>query len=344
MTAGVNGDYDSDTMLITDNELLISAARRNYDIFNVPTSLISAKKTVRYYTNENKADLDIKTSVNKIGEIINLSQQLNSLLWETVYKGAKIGDVLPLYCDICKLAVLSGVAIDSAKKEFDINQTDEIRALKDKYKLTDDSKTVKPMFFKMITLENGYALSENIKYKYFHTPMDYLQKIISKFNFREGRENKRTVVPFMDIVKEPSMYTRHSFYYGQCDRIIEKIRAARDEKKKLFIGYDQLSKDEKTNVLRLSNELRQECIEEVMNITKSPATMYLILKTIDKKETSDVSKFVFEVLFGRPDQEFFKMIKESRSSIYTLQESCDGDIEYYNFHYKKVPLVAVNET
>ena len=272
------------------------------------------------------------------GEIINLSQQLNSLLWETVYKGAKIDDVLPLYCDICKLAVLSGVAIDSAKKEFDINQTDEIRALKDKYKLTDDSKTVKPMFFKMITLENGYALSENIKYKYFHTPMDYLQKIISKFNFREGRENKRTVVPFMDIVSCPSENIRQGYYYNQKDLIIKKIRDAKDEKRKLFIGYDQLSKDEKQNILRMAYEIKQECIEEVMKMSNSLSTMYLVLREIDKKETSDVARFVFEVLFGRPDYQFFKMIKQSRQPIETLQETECGDIEYYGLTFKKVTI------
>lgn len=56
-------------MLITDDELLIDVARRNYDKYKVPTNLTSSIKTKRFYTNEDKADLDVKTSVNKIGEI-----------------------------------------------------------------------------------------------------------------------------------------------------------------------------------------------------------------------------------------------------------------------------------
>lgn len=60
-------------MMLTDNEILIRAAEKNYDLFKVPTSLVESKKTRRSYTNAQKADLDIKTSVNKIGEIINLS-------------------------------------------------------------------------------------------------------------------------------------------------------------------------------------------------------------------------------------------------------------------------------
>ncbi len=69
MTRGSNGDYDSDTILLTDNNLLVETARKHYDEFKVPTSLVSAKKTVRHYTDDDKADLDVKTSVNKIGEI-----------------------------------------------------------------------------------------------------------------------------------------------------------------------------------------------------------------------------------------------------------------------------------
>lgn len=153
----LNGcDYDSDTMLITDNDLLINVAKKNYDLFKVPTSLVGSVKSAYRYTMFDKAELDIKTSVNKIGEIVNLSQQLNSLMWQRLNDGASQQEVMPLYNDICKLAVLSGIEIDSAKKTFSINKGREITTLKEKYKLTDDSRTVKPMFFKMITQENGF--------------------------------------------------------------------------------------------------------------------------------------------------------------------------------------------
>lgn len=335
MTDGSKGDYDSDTILMTDDPLLLGVAQRNYNNFLVPTNMTTSVKTERHYAMSDKADLDVRTSVNKIGEIINLSQQLNSLMWDHMSKGASFVDCEELYMDICKLAVLSNVEIDRAKREFVINSATEIKILKDKYKITDDEKTVKPMFFKLITTENGYVLSDNVKYKYFNTTMDYLQKIISKFNFRIGHVDKLKTEPFMSIVKEPNMYTRHSFYYGQKDRIIETIRTAHAERKQLFIDYDSLSKDERANVLRMSNELRQECVEEVMKISNSQATMYLVLKELDKKETRDVSRFVFEVLFGRPDQEFFKLIRQSAEDIYILDECESGDISYYGFKFSK---------
>ena len=57
-------------MLITDNKILLNAAKKNYKIFKVPTSNVHAKKVQRYYTPEDQADLDIKTSNNLIGDII----------------------------------------------------------------------------------------------------------------------------------------------------------------------------------------------------------------------------------------------------------------------------------
>lgn len=105
-------DFDSDTVLLTDNKQLITAAKKHYNDFKVPTNMVAATKRKRYYTVEQQADLDVKTSVNKIGEIINESQRLNSILWERLNKGASISEVENLYCDICKLSALSGIEIE----------------------------------------------------------------------------------------------------------------------------------------------------------------------------------------------------------------------------------------
>ena len=152
-------DFDSDTVLLTDNEVLIRAAKRNYHVFKTPTSFVTAKKVKRYYTPEEQADLDIKTSVNKIGEIINLSQELNSLLWDKMYHGSSYDDIKELYYDICQLDVMSGIEIDKAKKEFDINNSKELDKMREKYKeeLSDEYNKKKiPHFFSHIARQKGY--------------------------------------------------------------------------------------------------------------------------------------------------------------------------------------------
>ena len=90
-------DFDSDTVMLTDNNILVQAAKRNYDYFPVPTKLVESTTRQRKYTDVDKADLDIKTSINKIGEIINLSQELNSILWDRLYHGASIDDKMAEY-------------------------------------------------------------------------------------------------------------------------------------------------------------------------------------------------------------------------------------------------------
>ena len=128
--------FDSDTIMITNNKLLIEAAERNYSLFKVPTNMVTAKKTVRYYTPEQKADLDIKTSVNKIGDIINLSQELQTHMWHQLNHGASYKDVEEVYFDICQLAVLSNIEIDllvSAYSNVRIKHIELLENLKDNY-------------------------------------------------------------------------------------------------------------------------------------------------------------------------------------------------------------------
>lgn len=102
-------DFDSDSILLTDNQLLINAANKNYTKFLTPTNNVKSTKTKRNYTSYQKADLDIKTSTNKIGEIVNLSQELNTLIWDKLNNNDK--DIMDIYYDVCQLDVMSNLEI-----------------------------------------------------------------------------------------------------------------------------------------------------------------------------------------------------------------------------------------
>lgn len=339
----LNGcDYDSDSILLTDNQMFIKAAQKNYDKFKVPTCFVSAKKIKRYYTNEQKADLDVKTSVNKIGEDINLSQQLNSLFWQHIYNGETFEDNAELYYDICKLAVLSGIEIDKAKKEYEVDVCKELNQIKDKYKITKlvkdkngetTEKVVKPMFFKMITIENGYDISERHLYKYFDTPMDYLQKRLSKFQFRLGREQKQDILPFSSIVKKVIIPNDNGYYYRQMKRIIDIVRDTNKELRNLYKDYEEKTKEEKEEVKSIASEIKQTCVEYVNDISMHNATMYLLLTALDKKENRDVKRRIFLTLFGTPNKTFFTMISDNQGIINELYECSDGNITLYDMKY-----------
>ena len=334
----VNGDFDSDTMLITNNELLVEAAKKNYDRFKVPTNFVQAKKTQRFYSAGQMADLDIKTSVNKIGEIVNLSQQLNSIYWDRIAAGQTFEENAELYNDICKLAVLSNIEIDRAKKEFIIDSGKEIRMLKEKYLIVKDGRQVKPMFFKMITQENGYKLTGRIYYTYFNTSMDYLHRILSSYKTAQGRK-KSEYIPFVDIIRKPAGYVEQGYYYEQKNRIVNIIRETRTAIKAVYADYDTKPKEEREVVRKVASDLKQECVEYINDISISEASMYLLLKDIESPAYKDISRFMFEVLFGTPNKTFFKLIIDSRETLKELIEVKRGEVALYSYYFTKKNLL-----
>lgn len=171
-------DFDSDTILLTDNKVLLRAAKTNYSVFSVPTSDVEAKKIKRQYTAQQKADLDIKTSVNKIGEIVNLSQILNSIYWDSINHGATFDDMKDLYYEISKLDVMSNIEIDKAKREYPIDSATEIKRIRQKFLESDDNKKVIPYFFSVIERDKGYYDTKRKKYLKHETAMDYMQQAI----------------------------------------------------------------------------------------------------------------------------------------------------------------------
>lgn len=326
-------DMDSDTMLLTDNELLIKTARKNYEVYLVPTNCVSAQKTKRHYNSQDRADLDVRTSVNKIGEIVNLSQQLNSLYWERLHSGKSIEENRELYWDICKLDVLSGVEIDKAKKEFTIDSGKEIDILKRKYHIEEDGKTLKPMFFKMITTENGYALPPDTMYRYFETPMDYLQKIISSANYRQARLTNKDIIPLMDIIKKPT--TKSGAYNVIRDKIIEMIKFYKTRITETYIGYDEKDKAGKQLAREIAAQLKAECESAMSKMSSHEYLMYLVLKEVEKKENRSIKNLMFELMFGKPDETFMRMVTDSKETVYMLVEDAEGDEKYYGFSFKR---------
>lgn len=333
-------DMDSDALLLTDDKFLIDAARKNYKVYRIPNNCVKAKKVYRKYNSGDKADLDTNTSVNKIGEIINLSQFLNSLYWERNNKGVTLDDNQELYNDICKLAVLSGIEIDKAKQEFPIDSGMEINILKRKYHLEEDGKTLKPMFFKMITQENGYSISTSTLYRYFETPMDYLQRIINAAKYRQARVSSKELIPFMDIVKKPT--SKSGVYNRLKDKIIDIIKNYQKHIRETYIGYDTKDKSEKLLVQENVNQLKLECERIVSKLSGHEYLMYLVLKELDSEKNYPIKKLLFEILFGSPNETFFKMITNSKQAVYMLVEDAQGLEKFYNFKFKRISKNSQN--
>lgn len=325
-------DFDSDTVLLTDNPILIRAAEKNYERFFVPTSLIEAKKMVRHYTQDEQADLDIKTSVNKIGEIVNLSQELNTRLWHEVNNGSPFEDVEELYCDIAKLDVLSGTEIDKAKKEFVVDSTAEIKKLRQKYGLRDErGRQIKPNFFGKIARTKGYYDSIRKNYRFHDTTMDYLQHSINGFRERYGRCE---FIPFSDLMRPKEVYHPHSVVYKQVDKILELVRRMRAEVKKVCDRYDE---DDRYWCYSRIAEIREEYRNQIACLRLNEHTAYRLLLAIEEPWNKDICRSLFMMLFSVPNYDFMSLMEQSREPIPVLVEDANsaGSIHIYDFSFYK---------
>ena len=321
-------DFDSDTVLLTDNEILIRAAKRNYHVFKTPTSFVTAKKVKRYYTPEEQADLDIKTSVNKIGEIINLSQELNSLLWDKMYHGSTYDDIKELYYDICQLDVMSGIEIDKAKKEFDIDNSKELDKMREKYKeeLSDEYNKKKiPHFFSHIARQKGYYNPEKKNYCKYHTSMDYLQTIVNGFKIKNPY--KKDWLPFVSIL-DNSLFRTNRVNQKQIDKICVMLKKYISDRKNVFASdLDKDDKSEKSQILY--NNLISNIEEEVIGFS----TLFRLLSSLEDNENSQIKNTLLQVLYLCGNDNFKKAIINSSTEIEQL-EVCGNDIKLFNIGYK----------
>lgn len=325
-------DFDSDAALLTDNKFLIDSAKKNYHLFKVPVNHVPAVKRKRKYTNKEKADLDVKTSDNKIGDIINLSQELNTILWDKMNSGATYEEIKELYYDICQLDVMSGIEIDKAKKEYTTDTYKEMQKIKHKWISKDSAgKTIKPNFFGHLAKTKGFYNSKKKNYLRHDTSMDDLQKIINQFQagFR-GKNKGNGSCKFSDILNMDN-YNIQNVYYEQVDRVISLIERCNECIKAIY-SNETLDRESK---YILSSNKRQECIEYIGKIKFSKSTMIYLLVLLNSDKYKKISRTIMNILFGYPNTSFFEVIKDSQQHIPVFIENSEGTIKVFDFSFGK---------
>lgn len=340
-------DFDSDCILLTDNPILINSAEKNYKRFRVPTSFIQAKKIQWEYTAKSKAQLDINTSVNLIGQIVNLSQYLNSVMWENIYHDLQSGididtafkNQSELYDNICILSAASGSEIDKAKKMFDVNTSKLLDILKDKYGLYTDvdgkQKFTKPLFFKNITIGNGYSLNPNQHYRMFETSMDYLQRAIDKF-----RADKIEIknLPFCEIIK-PMDIDWSKVNSRLCKKvydIIDHVKEMRRCIQSVYMDYKNKTKEEKAALTKEANEIRSKCVKYISEKKFNDIEMYMLLREIDKERNAGYARIIFDTLFATGNQNFFDLIRIESEGIYKItKKTNENSVNLFEYTYFK---------
>ena len=306
----LNGcDYDSDTMLLTDDKLLVETAEKYKDLFKVPVCKIETVKK----ENQTLPELDHDTSNNKIGEIVNLSQKLNSLIWDKIHKGESEEKIKEIYGDVCKLAVLSGLEIDKAKRAYDIvNAGKELIALRKKY----DKPS--PVFFQEID-ESG----KEKQYIFYDTAMDYIYAIASKIHFRKGREQVCLYRPISEQLAY-NLASGNATEYRHKDKIVEIIDDAKAKTNRLYMELRTADEQEREVIYAQISDIKTERDKLVNKWLTNENVLILVLRYYEKNSPSDwriyaalINHPVFsDLLFELYDR--FPKIEENESGKYLL--------------------------
>ena len=268
----LNGcDYDSDSMLITDDALLVNAAERYKDFFRVPVCNIQAESK----TEQTLAKLDHDTSVNKIGEIVNLSQKLNSILWDELYQGADEETMLAIYSDICKLAVLSGLEIDKAKRAFEsVRVSRELTALRKKY------ARPSPQFFAEIDER------KTKQYAFYPTAMDYLYARVKKLHFRKGREQYEVYRPISSNLAY-DISSGNATEYRHKDKIVQIIDESKAAVNRLYQMIRTADEQEREVLYAQIAYIKAERDKQVARWLTNENVLILVLRHYEKNSAAD---------------------------------------------------------
>lgn len=257
---------------------------------------------------------------------INLSQELNSLIWHHLTNGGTYEDVRDIYLDVCKLSVASGAEIDRAKKEFLIDTGVELRQLRAKYKvLNQDDKTVKPHFFAHIAKQKGYYNPDRKEYRKFKTSMDYLQECVNSYNVsRKGKVNKNSFIPFSDVVNR----SRFRYEYVNDRTVYEILTGAEQLHNNIVRTMSDSSITPDEQRIR-AGEYKREFTESIGQWDFNTHTMIALLQAIEKEENKPYQRLLFYSLFGYPNTSFYRVIRDSAEKLPEIHEDPLGNMTIY---------------
>jgi hypothetical protein len=341
-------DFDGDSLLITNNKILVEHAKRLLETINIDGKQIrrflvstdfTPKGTIkRNYYWQDLSDTDIKCSSNKIGEIINLAQMLNSLYWDKKSKGETEENLLNLYKDISNLNILSCIEIDRAKKISPVGAKKELDRIRKKHNLgkglisrNKESKEVgvRPKFFKY--LDGG----KDYKFKWFNTGMDYLQQILDENIINNN--NKEKYINIKDLLVNVKVSKSEQNAVNN----IKKIFIDMKTKQNKIWNYDC---DYTIKKLYIDN-IYIETINKLSRYNITEGVIYEIFKRISNsykngglKEWKTLGIRIIKLLYEKDRNVLYNVLKFNNLNCDFLikDKKDDKNIKIYNEYYKKI--------
>ncbi|MDU5207922.1 MAG: hypothetical protein E6182_18350 [Clostridioides difficile] len=333
-------DVDGDQMLLTNKKEIVDSCKSfNEKVetkdgvinrFLVPTDFTPKTSIKKKYDWFDLADTDIKNSSNKIGEIINLAQQLNTIYWNKKFNGVSEDELLELYKDICQLDILSCIEIDRCKKLSPVNAQKEIDKIRAKKYLgrgniirNGQKKEVgiRPYFFKF--LDGG----KDYKFEKFNCGMDLLEIILDNELKRKASEGKEIALKEILIKQKADKNAKNKI-----NKIIKHIKEMSYKQNKIWSS----NVDSKWE---LTEELYNIYLIKISKVKIDEKLIYTILlrMSYDSERYSEYRKYgrkIIRTLYDVNRKALLSCIKVKKDKLSYIEQNNLGEINLYGVNFK----------
>lgn len=321
----LNGqDLDTDSIYTTNQKNIVELAKKAYTEY--PTII----NEIKYGTNEydksmksySKMDQKISSSQYSIGSASNIAQLALSYWFDGGCKDKKLEDVFI----IC--SVLAQVAIDSSKRNFEIEVGSELTRISKLQCMKHEPRY--PRFYADVQkYNNKNRKDKKLEIKesdigFFNCPMDLLYQIIEQgvidlrkhkdLNTKTYREGEYGVKPIFEYKADKVNFNR-----GQYKKIIDII-------KKYDKAIDELDESKDSYHENRLNEF-EICMDQLRNINVNRDMMYTLIDYAFKPKNAYLRDSILIVLYDKDKSKgkklFLSCFKKTEKSIQKSPESVD---------------------
>ena len=302
-------DLDSDSCYVTNQTDVVNLAKKAYMEYStivneIPLTGVSAysKDMASYATMDNK----IASGQDDVGSSSNIAQLALSYYYDTVYHtGEQNKDLRDIFV-IC--SVLAQVAIDSAKRSFDVSVGDELIRLqresseinkKNNKSFGREVKIKYPVFYSKIQEEKPKKKQPKKKSKnkmtdYFKCPMEILSQLIldKTIDTRVEQQYQRKSIRIKEVFIFPEKGVKKTSQYKT---VIRKARAFDTEMKALDSNENNYSD--------MATYIFESYVKGIQKLKISKSTMQVLISAAFNAE-SYMQNRLLEMLFDY-DKELF---------------------------------------
>lgn len=307
----LNGqDLDTDGIFATNQKDIVELAKKAY--LDYPTIInniqpVGASEYDKSMKSYSKMDSNISSAQYDIGLSSNMAQLALSYWFDGGCQNQALEDVF-IMC-----SVLSQVAIDSCKRNFEIKVGSELSRIS---KMSCMNRTPKyPVFYAEVQKYNnkkrkGHKLEIKSKdVDYFNCPMDVLLKILDteiidlrehkELNTKTYKESEIGVTPIFEYRANKVKVDRKQY-----QKVISIVREYDESVRNLDCDKDYYY-EERLNEFEI-------CMGKLRNLTIKNDTMYTLIAYAFKPGNENIRDNLLVVLYDKDKESFLKCFKKSK--------------------------------